>query len=405
MPETATITPPAPAVSPSPAPAASPEPTNSAFEAFDDVPEMGGEPAPAKPGPAAPAAAAPTKPAVAPPAQPQFDADKEKNIAKVREWGRGFEKQVKELLPLKEKLTSAEKKMAELEAKIPRSQQESETLNARIAEQQKVIDQYENKVRFFDYQESKEYREKYEQPYQAAYARGRTKIRQLMANVPTGEKDIDDRPVMTERPGTDADFDAIYEAPLGQAWKLARERFGDAAPTVMDWREKAAEHAENAIGAINKYRTEAAEIKKADAARRVETNSSVMASWRKANDMFSNDPKRQAYWGRDADDPEANAALDKGFAFADKRFDGEIYNALPMSEKVMLDAGIRHRVAGFYKLSHVNSKLSAENADLKKQLAEIRGSAPGDPKPVPAGGEPQGEDDGTMSAFDKNKSL
>ena len=42
-----------------------------------------------------------------------------------------------------------------------------------------------------------------------------------------------------------------------------------------------------------------------------------------------------------------------------------------------LHASARHRIAGFYKLRHIVGKKDGEIAALKKQIEDMKGSAPG----------------------------
>jgi hypothetical protein len=90
--------------------------------------------------------------------------------------------------------------------------------------------------------------------------------------------------------------------------------------------------------------------------------------------------------------------LGKGTKMADAYFSDR--SQQPVEQRVVFDAHVRNRIAAFPALVSRMRKLEAENAQYAKDLAELRGSAPGAPGTASPSA-PVAESDGAMDAFDK----
>lgn len=386
-------------------------PDKSSFDNFDSAfDDAAPPPAPAAK-PAAPAASA--KPVAGAPAaklaaKPEVELEDGIEVPKgmdnkgFRGWALQGYKKAKELeRQLAEKAT-IEAEYNELKAKVPQTQAEKAAIEKQLTTLRSEHESVMNQFKLIRYEKSPEYVEKYDKPYKAEIDSALSQIKELLVEVPDPNGEIGEDGVtvkVVERPATQGDFEAVFTQPLGAATKLAKKLFGDAAPIVLQHRQAIKDLASKAQTAISEYRTKHTEIEKQQGEQAIVERSNIEKLWKEANDRIAVDPRGKVLWGEDDSDPEIGKELQKGLALADKRFSAS-YNALPTPQKILLDATIRHRVAASYKLAHINRKLTADNEQLKKDIAELRDSAPGERRAT--GGEaPAVETDSVMAEFDK----
>jgi hypothetical protein len=424
MPETPALTAVAPAPDPAPAPAApapetpsaEPSPQDNFDSHFDDlapaapIPQSGVKPAqpaapakgvpstPAKPG--APAPAAKTPPAT--PGEfdeedgiqvPRFKKDKE-----FRGWGLNGYKKANQF---ETELKAMREKHAQLEQQVPKTLEERNQLAEKLKTLETRLNEKEESLKYLNYELSEEFKTKYEAPYKHAWGNLLSDLKELTVAVEDRSKDpdIDGKYPMTERPATRADFDEIYGAQLGAATKLAHAKFGPSAGIVLAHRSAIRNAATNATTALNEWKTKGAERAKEEEERTIRQNSEIQRTWESANKKVSEDPRGQPWWGKAENDKEINEALDKGFAYADQRFSDSFFK-LPVAEQVHLDAQIRHRVAGFFKMRVLLERANKELATAQEELKVRRGSSPG-PANGDAGAIGENEDAGAVERFEK----
>lgn len=246
------------------------------------------------------------------------------------------------------------------------------------------VDDYEQRVRMLDYERSTEYADKFEKPYNNAWVRATKEIAELEVYYETGEKDENQQPKISTRVATKGDFQYVMQLPLGKASQAATKLFRDNAAIVMGHYNRIRDLRQNAIDAIEEYKTKGKEHEETKKAKLQTETATHNQLWKTTNERMGADEKRKEFWGK-SEDPEEQKELERGFSFADQLF-GESYEKLPMEDKILLHAAIRHRVAGFHKLAYRNKSLRSQIADLNKTIEELRGSGPG----RPGGGSPAG---------------
>lgn len=401
MPDPTTATPvaqPPPATAPDTSPVTHPSPsptTKSWMEALDalDVPDTPVKPEPPKPEkkadpkptaekPAEKAAETPQKPPepsgdktpVGQDGVPQFRTNKELN-----KWAR---ERHAAAMAAEAKRAELENRLKQLETVVPKSQQDGQLLAQQIAQAEQRIAQYEQVLEAQAFEHSAKYQKEFAEPYYRAREAAYKDVAEMMVSEPTGEKDAEEKPVMRQRPATKADFDKIYSLPRPQARALAKQIFGDDdGSDVMDHRKRISELAEKAQEAVKDRQQNFTKYRQQEMAQRSQQEIAIQSLWKTANERISADPKRAMYWGEDKEDPEANKALASGFKLADEFF-SEKRDQMGPEEKVEFDAYIRHTIAMGPKLAYKVNKLNAENKALKDEIAQLRGSAPGAPKPI-----------------------
>lgn len=329
-----------------------------------DRPSKPGE-KPTKPGaPAAPAAAG----GEGEDGVPQFTTNGE-----LRKWAAEQRKAAK----------MAEDKITQLTQQVTTFEQQTKAagnpveMSRQLAAMKTQLEDYENRVRMIDYEQSAEYRDKYEKPYQTGWKRALTEVAELEVTIETGEKDEQGNAKTATRPAKKEDFQYIMGLPLGKAGIMASKLFKENGAIVMQHYNRIRDLRQNALDAIDEYKTKGKEFEEAKTARAQSESAAHNQLWKTTNERMATDPKRKEFWGK-SEDPAEQAELEKGFAFADQLF-GETYDKLGMEDKILLHAAIRHRVAGFHKLAHRNKTLRGEIATLNKTIEELRSSGPGKP--------------------------
>ena len=379
--------PPSPDPAPSPTPPPSPEPAPAPKPTPPKDPETGkftkSEP---KPEPAKAPTPAPQ------PARPLGGEFEPPNVAKpseLRNWAKKMGGRAEQ----------AEKRFNQLNAELrqlksqPQQSVDVKALTEELASTKKRLDEYEGELKVTRYERSGEYREKYEKPYQNAVKNAYSEIQELLVSVPNPN----DPDSPGERQATAADFDEVYNLPLGPAAKLARAKFGEAAPIVINHVKAIKDAARAAVQATNDHKGKAAEFEQQQTAqqRMIDEGRSRMFG-EAINSIF--DKYKDLFNPRD-DDQTWNDNLNKGRTMADLAFGDR--RGLTPQQSTILDAQIYARITGYPALRAERDNLKAQLAEKDKEISDLRGSGPG--KTAPAAAKSESPIDGlTMEqAFDK----
>lgn len=380
-PETTPVTPP----SPSPT-------TKSWTDALDALPDVD-DPEPPKPeAPKAEPKAEPDKvepkpdakpeakkPVEGTPEKPTDDLPTFRTNQELRKWAK---ERHAAATAAEQKLTGMEAELTKLKSVVPKSQADSEALSQEIAKAKERITQQEQLIEMQAFEHSEKYQKEYVEPYYEAKTRAEKDMPQFSISEKTGEIDpTTEQPIIKKRPATAADFQKIYGAPNEQVREMARAMFGEDAAEVLAMRREVSKLAEKATAALNDRRQNYSKYRQEEQATQSQKQIAMQKLWQTANEQISKDPKRAEYWGEDKDDPEANKALAGGFKLADEFF-SEKRDQMKPEERVEFDAFIRHTIAMGPRLAYTVKKLRAENTALKEEVGQLRGSAPGSPKPV-----------------------
>lgn len=289
-------------------------------------------------------------------------------------------------------LTQLNHKIRELESRQPQHA-DTKALTEELASTKKRLEEYEGELKVTRYERSGEYKEKYEKPYQNAVRNAYNEVQELLVTVPNPN----DPENPQERQATVQDFDEVYGLPLGQATKVAKQKFGDAASIVIQHVKAIKDAKKAAFTAIEEHKGKAAEFEQQQTAQQkmVEEGRSRMfgeavnAIVEKYKDVF----------GERDGDTAWNEALAKGRHMADLAFSDR--QGLTPAQSAILDAQIHARVSAFPGLRAENSKLKAERDALAKEIEELRGSSPGKTAPAAPKTEAGNDNMPLLDAFDK----
>lgn len=312
------------------------------------------------------------KPVDEPPPKPVKAAD-------LRGAYEGLKKRVKD--ELEPKLHQLEARVKEYETRKP---EDTAPLQAKLEAAQKRADELESEIRFVNYRKSNEFKEKYEKPYEEAWASALAQIRQLQVATEDGGT----------RPATDSDILALANMPVGELDAKADEMFGRSAPRVVRHIEKIRELSDAQHKALADAQKNAGEREKTLTVQQQAARTELLKLWQGSNKELAE--KYPAWFGHSEDDPEGNALLDKGFALADLHFVGrndmteQQIDLLPPAfrdalksrgyltpqERVQLDARLRNKAANHDRLVLRVKRLTAELKEKTDALAEYEKSSP-----------------------------
>lgn len=314
-----------------------------------------------------------------PKTKPDAEPVKPVKAADLRTAYEGLKKRVKD--EFEPKVAKLEARIKELESSGPET---VKPIMEELEAKKKRLDELESKIKFADYKESTEFKEKYEKPYQEAWKKASKDLEEL--TIPNDDG--------TTRQASAADLLQLANLPLGEARAAARQMFGDAADDVMAHRRVIRELSEAQTKALEDAKTNATEREKKLAAQRQIEHQEVTKMWTEANKALSE--KYPLWFAESEGDTEGNELLRKGFSLADLHFVGvsglkpeQIDNLPPrfrdaikakgdldVKDRIALDAILRNKIASHTRLASSLKKSEARIKELEKALAEYEGSEP-----------------------------
>lgn len=290
------------------------------------------------------------------------------------------------------KAATLENELKQARSQPPKQAEDTANLSKELAAAKKQLEEYEHNLRLTKYERSNEYREKYQRPYETAIARANKEVKELIAYEPNPEDPENPR----ERAATEADFAEIYNLPLGQATKLARARFGDAATIMLQHRQNIRQLAESAYQAVEEYRAKGGEEEQRTKAEAAQRETAMGQMFEKAREGHAKRAPK-LFTERDGDE-EGNSLLTKGRDFASSVFGGN--EGLTPQQIAFRDGMAYNRLAAYPRLIRDVKKLEADLAEAQKTIEGLRSSGPG---PAKGGADKKGADTskmGVLEAFD-----
>jgi hypothetical protein len=276
-------------------------------------------------------------------------------------------------------------KLAELEKKVsgapvtPKDfkldeHPEYKTVKETLAQREKRLAELEDKIRFVDYEQSKEYQDTYHAPYVNTWKQAFADIEQM--KVIQGEN---------QRPGTREDLIRIVQAPdIESATAIAEELFGSTtkANYALGLRSKIIEASQRAEMAKQEFRTKGAERFKQEAALTEKQQHDRAA---KFSEVADGAVEKYPQWFKPEEgDDRGNELLETGFMLANAAFGGQIVDPQTKQmreptedEMILINAQMRNKAAGFDRLAYKNNQLQKRISELEDALSQYEGSEPG----------------------------
>lgn len=346
----------------------------------------GSKPAPeVKPAPAAEAPEAPEAPAVEAPDEDAELFDEKSPVgnspAEKTEAVDNQDKKTKEKVnpwKLVEEHKSAratqEKEIADLRKLVPNAEARKAEM-AEVESIKKRNQELEEHIKFVDFQQSREYKEKYEKPYEDQWKKSMRELKGISA---LSEDGSEGREIVPQ------DVLDIVNMSTAAARKAAIDRFGEFANDVMAQRDK--------IRGLFDARQEALDLARKEGVTRAESQTNeqqqrmaamsqeVKGIYDKAVESFANKPAMKEYFQPIEGDEEANARLERGYALVDEAFSKNPMdpNLTPEQRNsiVKKHAAVRHRAAAFSRATHLLAKERALVASLRSKLAQFEKTVP-----------------------------
>lgn len=271
----------------------------------------------------------------------------------------------------KAKVAELEKQLAEVKAK-PVDDTERKTFTDQIVQLNKQLEDANGRLKFAAYEQSDEYKQKYEQPFVEAWQEGVSQITQLTITDEAGQT----------RKGTADDFQAIMAEPNNErAAQMATDMFGNNAFYALSQRRELQKLNSARNKALTEYRSTLSERTKSEKEaqeklekEREETNVRTSAIFKKLNDEAAQ--KYPQWFMPEEGDDEGNKLLEKGFRDSDIVFNGGEHS-LTKEQMVKLYSVTRNKAAAFGRLVHKMKQKDSKIAELQKQLDDIKASTPG----------------------------
>lgn len=274
----------------------------------------------------------------------------------------------------KTRLAAAEK--AALDAKgsvVP--EEERKTITERLQKAETRAKELEDHIRYVDYSKSEEFKTKYQEPYEKAWGRAISELKEIYVTDPGSDQ---------PREATVDDLALLINQPLGKARELANAMFGDFADDVMAHRKEIRNLFEAQSGALEEARKNGADRLKQqqESMQKVgeQIKNFVSNTWKAANDEAVNHAEYGQYFKQREGDKDWNQRLGKGFELVDKAFSQNPMDPKLSAEDranvVRMHAAVRHRAAAFGALVFNLKKQTDRVAQLEKELAQYKGSEP-----------------------------
>lgn len=282
-------------------------------------------------------------------------------------------------------------KQAQLEAersKAPEEHPEFKKLTETLAERDKRLSELNDIVRFKAFEESPEYKDKYEKPFLSAFQSARNKVASLKVIQRTDDLG---QVVQEVRKGTADDFDRLFRTQdESDAGELAENLFGPNSASVMYHRERVLEANAAQVQALETFKKEGAAQEQARAeqlgAQMKQIGKQASETWKKSVNAVFEDPKLAPLFQPIEGDVEANSLLEKGFESSREAF--KTLNAMDprltseqRAKVVEAHAEMFNKAAGFDRMVYLLDKERKALKAAQQKLKEFEESAP-----TPGGG-------------------
>lgn len=280
----------------------------------------------------------------------------------------------------KAKALKLEQELADFQKKAGDPKQ-VEAISQRAEAAERRLQELESEMRYHNYAKTTEFKEKYQEPYEKAWAKAVSEVKQLVVTGEDGQS----------RPATADDLWRIITQPLGSATALAKELFGnDLGNYVMAHHYgKVRDLAEAQQEALDKARKEGndREVQSIQASTR--TRAEVL-------DLFEQ-TRQEALAKLDflkekEGDDDWNTALAKATDYVDSTMKASVLDPKLSKEEraklVQRHVAVRNRAIGYAMLKLETKRLKAELAERDAKLASYEKAQPGGGEGRPAEGGP-----------------
>lgn len=296
----------------------------------------------------------------------------------------------------KQRLTKAEQEAVELKKQLV-PEAERKAITERVQQIEARNKELEDEIRYVNYQKSEDFRKNYQKPYEDAFQRAMTDLKDVTLKDPNTGAD---------RQMTGEDLAQFAFMSLVQAKQAAMQVSPDFADDIMaarkevrtlwDKRQQALEEAKVTGAKRDEERTQKFQQEQAEISRLLQ------GTWTKVNTAALEDPENGPYFKPREGDADWNQRLAKGYELVDRAYhENPSRPGLSAEERASIikrHAAVRNRAASWGAVKHENSKLKSEIAELKAELAKYS-----EVEPETTGTEGPGQPAAPMTAMEEAK--
>lgn len=287
-----------------------------------------------------------------------------------------------------------EGEIATLKQQLAKSGDVAEVMK-RAEQSEARLKELESHMRYVDYSKSTEFQDKYEKPYNSAWEKAGAEMAELTIETAEGT-----------RAANAQDLLRLVNLPLGEARKMARELFGDAADDVMAHRRVVRDLADSRQKALADAQKDAGEHEKLTKAKLAQVQESTVNLWKQHT---AEDAQKYEFLKEKEGDEEWNGKLGSASKFVDSAIAAIAkVNDPSLSDedraKVIRDyASVRGRAVAFSALKLENKRLAAQLAERDAALAKYKSGEPtaGNGKPNSGPAQPTNRMGAFKSALQK----
>lgn len=266
---------------------------------------------------------------------------------------------------LKLRVAEMEKQLNDLKTNRP------EDLTPKYEAAQKRLSELENEIQFVNYAKSNEFTTKYQQPYEDAFIKAASDLRGLNVSFEQNGE-VQTRPIDVD------DIAALASLPPEKARALIKSQFPEDHEEVKSHIKEIRRLAESRAKALEDAKKNGTERASQYDKHMRGIQEHAQQVWQKT--AQENAQKFEFLKIKEGDD-EHNTKLTEAAKFVDEALAQNPYDPRHTPEQradiIARQASIRDRSVAYSPLKLANKRLAAENAELKKALAEFQSSEPG----------------------------
>ena len=237
-----------------------------------------------------------------------------------------------------------------------------------------------------NYQESPDFKSKYEPKWQGQYAKAKREVESMTVVL----EDVDGE--QKTRQAGEADLKRVIglKDNVVAQQDLAEQLFGKYSNLVLSHVNRLGEIEEEANEELRQKRLSYDK----EVAERQDNDKKISERFNRAHSEVEAGltSKHPEYFGR-SDDEGSNTAMQKGIEFVDKTL--EQADTLPVEDRAARTAIIRRWAGAFPRMVHLLTQARAEAEEARRQVAELRGTDPGAGGDAPSPGNAVEESKGT----------
>lgn len=272
---------------------------------------------------------------------------------------------------------------------------------AELEAARKELKEYQDEIRYVNYAKSPEFKEKYQKPYEQAWAKAMSELKEITVEDVNGD----------QRAVTATDMLELVNAPLGKAREMAETMFGSSANDVMIHRKEIKNLFEAQASALEEARTKGAEREKSmQEQTRSQTEAihrQIADHWEKAKSAALEDENIGRFLKPIEGNQDHNHRLVKATELVERALkESPLDPRLQPEERASIvkrHAALRNRAVAYGPLLHENKTLTARISELESKLKQYEASTPSTAGGQPANGSEAapGSRDGMMQRLQK----